>query len=113
MADSERWFLTAFKVKWNFKFLVWVSQSHWLISLLLQAGYRHFDTGYIYGQCSSLVHGVNEHWRIDSRTDSNFLGTEPYLGAALRASGVPREEVFVTTKLPQVFLWFGFISRFH
>ncbi|KAJ7837816.1 NADP-dependent oxidoreductase domain-containing protein [Mycena olivaceomarginata] len=52
MADSERWFLSAFK-----------------------AGYRHFDTGYIYG-------------------------TEPYLGAALRASGVPREEVFVTTKLP-------------
>ncbi|KAJ7663833.1 hypothetical protein DFH06DRAFT_1188633 [Mycena polygramma] len=27
-------------------------------------------------------------------------GTEPYVGAALRASALPREEVFVTTKLP-------------
>ncbi|KAJ6540520.1 NADP-dependent oxidoreductase domain-containing protein [Mycena capillaripes] len=52
MADSERWFLTGF-----------------------EAGYRHFDTAYMYG-------------------------TEPALGAALRASKVPREEVFVTTKLP-------------
>jgi 2,5-diketo-D-gluconate reductase A len=48
------------------------------------------------------------------------LGTEPYVGAALRASGVPREEVFVTTKLPQVFLWLETLpqvqlnlNRFH
>jgi len=40
-----------------------------------KAGYRHLDTAYVYG-------------------------TEPYVGAALRASGIPREEVFVTTKLP-------------
>ncbi|KAJ7663805.1 NADP-dependent oxidoreductase domain-containing protein [Mycena polygramma] len=52
IADSEHWLLTAFK-----------------------AGYRHFDTAYIYQ-------------------------TEPYLGKALRASGVPRGEVFITTKLP-------------
>ncbi|KAJ7462971.1 NADP-dependent oxidoreductase domain-containing protein [Mycena latifolia] len=52
LADSERWFLTAF-----------------------EAGYRHIDTAY-------------------------FYGTEPALGAALRASKVPREEVFITTKLP-------------
>ncbi|KAJ6458123.1 NADP-dependent oxidoreductase domain-containing protein [Mycena vitilis] len=45
----------------------------WLLTGL-KAGYRHIDTAYIYG-------------------------TEPYLGAALRASGISREEVFVTTKL--------------
>ncbi|KAJ7789779.1 NADP-dependent oxidoreductase domain-containing protein [Mycena olivaceomarginata] len=50
IADSERWFLTA-------------------------AGYRHFDTAWLYG-------------------------TEFALGAALRASKVSREEVFITTKLP-------------
>ncbi|KAJ6580971.1 NADP-dependent oxidoreductase domain-containing protein [Mycena capillaripes] len=52
LAASEKWFLTGFK-----------------------AGYRHFDTAYMYG-------------------------TEAALGAAVRASGIPREEVFVTTKLP-------------
>ncbi|KAJ7323335.1 NADP-dependent oxidoreductase domain-containing protein [Mycena albidolilacea] len=41
----------------------------------LQAGYRHIDTAYMYG-------------------------TETYVGAAVRASGLAREEVFVTTKLP-------------
>ncbi|KAJ6580934.1 NADP-dependent oxidoreductase domain-containing protein [Mycena capillaripes] len=51
-ADAEKRFLTAF-----------------------QAGYRHFDTAYLYG-------------------------TEPAIGTALRASGLSREEVFVTTKLP-------------
>ncbi|KAJ6582227.1 NADP-dependent oxidoreductase domain-containing protein [Mycena capillaripes] len=39
-----------------------------------EAGYRHFDTAWM-------------------------SGTEPSLGAALRASKVPREEVFITTKL--------------
>ncbi|KAJ6458121.1 NADP-dependent oxidoreductase domain-containing protein [Mycena vitilis] len=52
LANSEKWVLTA-----------------------LKSGYRHIDTGYVYG-------------------------TEPYVGAALRASALPREEVFVTTKLP-------------
>ncbi|KAJ7164525.1 NADP-dependent oxidoreductase domain-containing protein [Mycena filopes] len=40
-----------------------------------EAGYRHFDGAYAYK-------------------------TEPQLGAAFRASGIPREEVFITTKLP-------------
>ncbi|KAJ7881190.1 NADP-dependent oxidoreductase domain-containing protein [Mycena leptocephala] len=48
--------------------------ERWLLTGL-KAGYRHLDTAYIYR-------------------------TEPYVGAALRASGLPREEVFVTTKLP-------------
>ncbi|KAJ7663834.1 NADP-dependent oxidoreductase domain-containing protein [Mycena polygramma] len=46
----------------------------WVLTAL-KAGYRHIDTAYVYG-------------------------TEAYVGAALRASGLPREEVFVTTKLP-------------
>ncbi|KAJ7022791.1 NADP-dependent oxidoreductase domain-containing protein [Mycena alexandri] len=47
----------------------------WFLSAC-KAGYRH-DTAYVYK-------------------------TEGYLGAAIRASGVPREEFFVSTKLP----WF-------
>ena len=41
----------------------------------LQAGYRHLDTATIYGN-------------------------EPEVGEGLRAAGVPREDVFVTTKCP-------------
>ncbi|PPR02302.1 hypothetical protein CVT24_011640 [Panaeolus cyanescens] len=48
--------------------------SNWLTNAL-KNGYRHIDTAYIYG-------------------------TEKATGEAIRASGVPREEVFVTTKLP-------------
>nr|POF08134.1 putative oxidoreductase c26f1.07 [Quercus suber] len=40
----------------------------------LKTGYRHIDTARIYG-------------------------TEPAVGAAIKKSGVPREEIFVTTKL--------------
>ncbi|KAJ6458118.1 NADP-dependent oxidoreductase domain-containing protein [Mycena vitilis] len=52
--------------------------ERWILAAF-KAGYRHVDTAYLYG-------------------------TEPRVGAALRASGVPREEIFVTTKLPQVHL---------
>ena len=41
----------------------------------LEAGYRHIDTATMYGN-------------------------EAEVGRALRDSGVPRDEVFVTTKLP-------------
>ncbi|KAH7887182.1 NADP-dependent oxidoreductase domain-containing protein [Phlebopus sp. FC_14] len=41
----------------------------------LKAGYRHLDTAWMYG-------------------------TEHSVGAAIRESGIPREEIFVTTKLP-------------
>ncbi|KAI8374111.1 NADP-dependent oxidoreductase domain-containing protein [Radiomyces spectabilis] len=44
----------------------------------LEAGYRHFDTAFLYE-------------------------TEEALGKAIRESNVPREEVFVTTKLWQTF----------
>jgi alcohol dehydrogenase (NADP+) len=40
----------------------------------LKAGYRHIDTARIYG-------------------------TEPAVGSAIKKSGIPREEIFVTTKL--------------
>lgn len=40
----------------------------------LKAGYRHIDTARIYG-------------------------TEPAVGAAIRKSGIPRSEIFITTKL--------------
>ncbi|KIJ60932.1 hypothetical protein HYDPIDRAFT_42997 [Hydnomerulius pinastri MD-312] len=48
--------------------------STWILTAL-QAGYRHIDTGAIYG-------------------------TEGAVGEAIRKSGVPRKEIFVTTKLP-------------
>jgi len=45
------------------------------VTVALEAGYRHLDTATIYGN-------------------------EAQVGRALRASGVPREEVFLTTKCP-------------
>ncbi|KAF1831515.1 Aldo/keto reductase [Decorospora gaudefroyi] len=44
------------------------------VTIALQAGYRHIDTARIYG-------------------------TEPAVGAAIKKSGVPRSELFITTKL--------------
>jgi len=46
----------------------------WLLSAL-ESGFRHFDTAYGYG-------------------------TEGVVGQAIRESGIPRSEIFVTTKLP-------------
>ena len=40
----------------------------------MRAGYRHIDTARVYG-------------------------TEPAVGAAIKKSGIPREEIFITTKL--------------
>jgi len=47
----------------------------WILSAL-QLGYRHLDTAYSYH-------------------------TEKFVGEAVQESGVPREELFITTKLPQ------------
>ncbi len=44
------------------------------VAAALEAGYRHFDTAQIYTN-------------------------EPFLGAALKAANVPREELFITTKI--------------
>lgn len=46
----------------------------WVLTAL-QVGYRHIDTAWIYG-------------------------TEKPVGDAIKASGIPREELFITTKLP-------------
>ncbi|KAH9938306.1 NADP-dependent oxidoreductase domain-containing protein [Fomitopsis serialis] len=46
----------------------------WFLTAL-KAGYRHFDTAWLYG-------------------------TEKYLGEAIRQSGIPREELWINTKLP-------------
>ncbi|KIJ67956.1 hypothetical protein HYDPIDRAFT_83133 [Hydnomerulius pinastri MD-312] len=48
--------------------------KHWILNAL-KTGYRHLDTAFGYG-------------------------TEHSVGAAIRESGIPREEIFVTTKLP-------------
>lgn len=49
-------------------------KTRWAVSAALRAGYRHIDTAAVYG----------------NETD---------VGAALRESGIPRNEIFVTTKL--------------
>ena len=44
------------------------------VATALRAGYRHIDTAHIYG-------------------------TEPAVAAGIRDSGVPRDQIFITTKL--------------
>ena len=50
------------------------AQTEQVVTTALEAGYRHFDT-------------------------ATFYGNESELGAALAKSGIPRDELFVTTKL--------------
>ncbi|TFY83757.1 hypothetical protein EWM64_g259 [Hericium alpestre] len=52
----------------------WTTSKPWILSAL-KSGYRLLDTAYGYG-------------------------TEQYVGEAIRESGIPREEIFVITKLP-------------
>ncbi|KAA1472715.1 Aldo/keto reductase [Dentipellis sp. KUC8613] len=52
----------------------WATSKPWILSAL-KSGYRLLDTAYGYG-------------------------TEQYVGEAIRESGIPREEIFVITKLP-------------
>jgi len=53
------------------------ASDEWIVPAL-KAGYRHIDTAWVYG-------------------------TEKAVGKAIKASGVPREEIWITTKLP----WHG------
>ncbi|KAF2018634.1 Aldo/keto reductase [Aaosphaeria arxii CBS 175.79] len=48
--------------------------QHEAVSIALKAGYRHIDTARIYG-------------------------TEPAVGKAIKDSGIPRDQIFITTKL--------------
>jgi len=45
------------------------------VSYALEVGYRHVDTAYVYGN-------------------------EESVGKAIRESGIPRDQIFVTSKLP-------------
>lgn len=49
-------------------------ESETVIRTAIEAGYRYFDT-------------------------ASFYGTESYLGAAIRQSGIPREEFFIASKV--------------
>jgi diketogulonate reductase-like aldo/keto reductase len=51
------------------------AQAHEAVGIALELGYRHLDTATMYGN-------------------------EDQVGRAVRESGLPREEVFITTKLP-------------
>ncbi|KAK0448420.1 NADP-dependent oxidoreductase domain-containing protein [Desarmillaria tabescens] len=51
-----------------------VAAKKWILTAI-KAGYRHIDTAMVYG-------------------------TEKVIGEAIRESGIPREEFFITTKLP-------------
>lgn len=63
-----------------------------------QAGYRRIDTAYMYGKslpdniCHTLERVNLSYWY--------GTGTERSVGRAIKESGIPREEIFVTTKLP-------------
>jgi diketogulonate reductase-like aldo/keto reductase len=67
------------------------------MKLKLQVGYRHIDTALMYGelyedQAARTTRVFNEY--------SNIIGTEGVVGEAIKESGIPREEIVITTKLP-------------
>ena len=60
----------------------------------LEVGYRHIDTAAAYGEFLLLsLHQVLIHVGLCS-------GNEKEVGEGIKLSGVPREEIFLTTKLP-------------
>ncbi|KAJ4483598.1 aldo/keto reductase [Lentinula aciculospora] len=58
----------------------------------IKRGYRHFDTAAGYGA----------HFFIGVVFEGlfSFIGNEKQVGKAIRDSGIPRNEIFLTTKLP-------------
>ncbi|KAF7373551.1 Aldo-keto reductase [Mycena sanguinolenta] len=62
----------------------------WFLSAL-KNGYRHIDTAYSYGLGETIF---VDSW-INTRT-----GTEKAVGEAIIESGIPREDIFVVSKLP-------------
>lgn len=85
---GQTWFLTGIRVM-TISFTIKVPNSR-----VIQSGYRYFDTAYNYGvsrpvsPTQALVLTVS------------VLGTEVFLGNAIKESGIPRKELFITTKLP-------------
>ncbi|KAL4262093.1 NADP-dependent oxidoreductase domain superfamily protein [Pleurotus pulmonarius] len=64
----------------------------WFLTAL-EAGYRLVDVAQIYGKCTATT-GLTHETYLPS------LETEEALGQAIKASGIPREELFITTKIP-------------
>ncbi|CAE6466506.1 unnamed protein product [Rhizoctonia solani] len=62
-----------------------------MVKQALEIGYRHFDTATRYG----MFKPTNTAWLLLIL----FLENESAVGRAIRDSGIPRSEVFVTTKL--------------
>ncbi|KAF4588498.1 hypothetical protein EYR40_010049 [Pleurotus pulmonarius] len=65
----------------------------WFLTAL-EAGYRLVDVAQIYGKCTATT-GLTHETYLPS------LETEEALGQAIKASGIPREELFITTKIPK------------
>jgi alcohol dehydrogenase (NADP+) len=59
----------------------------------LKAGYRHIDTARMWVMCNLSVFSAASDWQWLS------YGTEPAVGTAIKKSGIPRSELFITTKL--------------
>lgn len=49
---------------------------------------------------SVLILSVSDRAVLTSFLSKHFAGNEEHVGKAIRESGIPREEIFVTTKLP-------------
>lgn len=98
--------------------LSWLSQP--------QLGYRHFDTvscplQSLVSENRFLIMGITVQWQAFGYgessdrsqrglcliSDSSSLGNEEHVGKAIRESGIPREDIFVVTKLTSV----PFINR--
>ncbi|KAI5117867.1 hypothetical protein M0805_006569 [Coniferiporia weirii] len=63
-----------------------------MVQTALKLGYRHIDTAFGYG---NSIYSQN----LTSDLIFALIGNEESIGKAIRESEVPREEIFVTTKL--------------
>ena len=61
----------------------------------LKHGYRHIDTAQFYRYCLAAVFVVDPLCLLACRNEKD-------VGNAIRKSGIPREEIFVTTKVAQL-----------
>ncbi|KAJ7348461.1 hypothetical protein DFH08DRAFT_150080 [Mycena albidolilacea] len=57
----------------------------------LKCGYCHFDTVSLQKACSTDS--------LNNYLEASGYANEEYVGRAIRDSGIPREEIYLTTKL--------------
>lgn len=78
------------------------------LKLARQNGYRHFDTVSVLAKCQrstryicvTLGSWIWYAFYLDPLfRHARYLANEKMVGEAIRASGIPRSEIFVTTKL--------------